>query len=120
MADFNRDNKFGKKGPKRFDNNSSSRFGRDDSPRFGGRSGGQFERRDNERSFEKRMFNVTCAKCGNDCEVPFKPTGNKPVYCSNCFRKDDNYGPKQQGPSKSEFDEINAKLDKIMEALDIE
>lgn len=35
----------------------------------------------------RRMFPVTCADCGKDTEVPFQPRGDKPVYCSDCFRK---------------------------------
>lgn len=31
------------------------------------------------------MHQAICAECGNSCEVPFKPRGDKPVYCSNCF-----------------------------------
>jgi CxxC-x17-CxxC domain-containing protein len=31
------------------------------------------------------MHQATCAECGKDCEVPFRPSGDKPVYCSNCF-----------------------------------
>jgi CxxC-x17-CxxC domain-containing protein len=33
------------------------------------------------------MFSATCAECGKSCEVPFRPTGDKPVYCSYCFSK---------------------------------
>ena len=29
---------------------------------------------------------VTCADCGTECEVPFVPRSNKPVYCNDCFR----------------------------------
>ncbi len=32
------------------------------------------------------MFAVTCASCGNEARVPFQPRGDKPVYCSGCFR----------------------------------
>lgn len=32
------------------------------------------------------MNKAICSECGNACEVPFKPTGDKPVYCSDCFR----------------------------------
>ena len=31
------------------------------------------------------MYRATCAECGKDCEVPFRPSGEKPVYCSECF-----------------------------------
>jgi CxxC-x17-CxxC domain-containing protein len=33
------------------------------------------------------MFEAICADCGNACKVPFNPTGEKPVYCSDCFDK---------------------------------
>lgn len=36
---------------------------------------------------ETTMFRATCSECGNSCEVPFRPTGDKPVYCNNCFGK---------------------------------
>jgi len=35
----------------------------------------------------RQMFPVTCAECGKDTEVPFEPRGDKPVYCSDCYRK---------------------------------
>ncbi len=31
------------------------------------------------------MHKTTCSECGNIAEVPFKPNGDKPVLCSNCF-----------------------------------
>jgi CxxC-x17-CxxC domain-containing protein len=34
----------------------------------------------------REMFPVTCAACGKDTQVPFKPTGSRPVYCEDCFR----------------------------------
>jgi CxxC-x17-CxxC domain-containing protein len=30
---------------------------------------------------------VVCAQCGTDTEVPFQPRGDRPVYCSDCFRQ---------------------------------
>ena len=35
----------------------------------------------------RQMFPVVCAECGKDTEVPFEPRGDKPVYCSDCYRK---------------------------------
>src|SRR5262245_43722485 len=35
----------------------------------------------------RQMFAVTCAACGKETEVPFKPRGDRPVYCNDCFRK---------------------------------
>ena len=36
---------------------------------------------------QREMFPATCAECGKDTEVPFEPRGDKPVYCSDCYRK---------------------------------
>lgn len=35
----------------------------------------------------RQMFPAVCAQCGKETEVPFQPRGDKPVYCSDCFRK---------------------------------
>jgi len=35
----------------------------------------------------RQMFPAVCAECGKDTEVPFQPRGDKPVYCSDCYRK---------------------------------
>ncbi len=45
----------------------------------GGSSSGYGERRPRE------MFEATCANCGKTASVPFRPSGSKPVYCSDCF-----------------------------------
>jgi CxxC-x17-CxxC domain-containing protein len=31
------------------------------------------------------MHPAVCAQCGNDTMVPFRPRGDRPVYCSDCF-----------------------------------
>ncbi|MBN1689891.1 MAG: zinc-ribbon domain containing protein [Dehalococcoidia bacterium] len=33
----------------------------------------------------RQMFKATCARCGAECEVPFEPRQERPVYCSNCY-----------------------------------
>ena len=33
----------------------------------------------------REMFTATCAGCGREAQVPFRPSGDKPVYCSDCF-----------------------------------
>ena len=35
----------------------------------------------------KQLHTVTCMKCKRETQVPFKPTGIKPVYCRECFQK---------------------------------
>ena len=115
--------------------NKTNRFSKRDSGRSGGR-GSDFE-----------LTEVICDKCGRKCDVPFKPTGGKPIYCRTCFREnslseskdssksfskkrfDDNFESKtsnrfesrgQSSPDAEELQKINRKLDKIMKALKIE
>ena len=35
----------------------------------------------------RQMFAVKCATCGKDTQEPFEPRGDRPVYCSDCYRK---------------------------------
>lgn len=117
MGNFNRDNRGG-----------------------GGRSFGGGRGRDyNDRGFgggrgDREMFKTTCSNCGRECEVPFKPTGAKPVYCNDCFktmggadRRSDDRAPRRsfenrdnggsRPQSNEKFDELNAKLDRILKIL---
>ena len=50
---------------------------------FGGgnRGGGGGFRR------EREMHDATCAECNKKCQVPFKPSGDKPVLCKDCYMK---------------------------------
>lgn len=100
---------------------------------FGGRGGGG-------RGFggdrgRPQMHQATCADCGNRCEVPFKPTGDKPVFCSNCFessgrgmsrpnreqarpRFDERSKSNEDHQAiKSQIDRLESKLDKILRIL---
>ncbi len=51
--------------------------------------------RRNERGFSgggssygqpREMYPAVCAQCGKPTEVPFQPRGDRPVYCSDCYR----------------------------------
>lgn len=35
----------------------------------------------------RQMYDVVCFDCGKDTQIPFKPTGDRPVYCKECFTK---------------------------------
>ena len=35
----------------------------------------------------REMHKATCSECGQECEVPFKPTQGKDVFCKECYRK---------------------------------
>ncbi len=44
-------------------------------------------RKQNSRGGERQMYDAICASCGAPCKVPFEPRTDRPVYCSDCFRK---------------------------------
>jgi CxxC-x17-CxxC domain-containing protein len=71
MDKFNKGKKFG--GGRSFGGGS-----------FGGGRGGF---RDGRNGGRPPMFKATCSKCGRDCELPFRPTGERPVFCSTCFEE---------------------------------
>ncbi len=79
-------------------------------------SRGRGNRRDSQRT------RVTCSACGKECEVPFKPTSSKPVYCDECFSKtnDRSGSVSLKNDYSHEFDVINEKLNKIMKVLEID
>jgi len=53
---------------------------------FGDRREGGFRRGGFDRG-PREMHKATCADCGEECEVPFKPTEGRPVYCRECYQK---------------------------------
>lgn len=81
------------------------------------------------------MHRAVCSNCGKNCEVPFEPTGNKPVYCNECFKKNspraDSRKFQDRGPRRPDFERrnesrpqnnvqfemINRKLDEMMQIL---
>src|SRR3989344_9471013 len=93
MGDFK---KFGRKG----DTFTRGRGGR---PSFQSRPG--FNRGGDER---REMFKAVCAECGRPTEVPFRPSGDRPVYCKECFaamgpqdRNDRPFVKRDNGPRPS-------------------
>ena len=38
------------------------------------------------RGVPRELFAATCARCGRETQVPFRPNGTRPVYCADCFR----------------------------------
>ena len=98
------------------------RFGGRSSGGFGGRGrgGGGFGRDRDRRPAE--MHDVVCDKCGKECQVPFRPSGDKPVLCRDCFRQGGGGSSRNSGLSSGispeQFNQLNAKLDKIIEILE--
>ena len=113
-----------------FDRNNNSGGGRHGRRDFGGD--------------RPRMYDAVCSSCGKDCQLPFRPSGDRPVYCSDCFsktngseprrsfdrndRRDDRGGNRppfrkfdNNGSGKSlrklQFEALDAKLDRIINLL---
>ena len=70
--------------------------------------------------FRERTFTrVTCSNCSKECEIPFKPSGGRPVYCKECFSKRkqnsqfstsrDNRPEERTFPQKRHFDKRQSK-----------
>jgi CxxC-x17-CxxC domain-containing protein len=118
--------------------------------RFGGYGGG-FNRRDGGRGGfgggrdrgPVTMHQAICDQCGKPCEVPFRPTSGKPVYCNACFggkkefgnnRGGDRFPQKNYDSHKPDFgsnisrgnnDEVkkqleilNVKMDRLIKAVE--
>ncbi len=75
---------------------------------FGGRPsfGGSKPWEKNDRGFggdrgRADMHPAVCGECGKSCEVPFRPNGEKPVFCNDCFggNKNDDRGSRDTRPS---------------------
>jgi CxxC-x17-CxxC domain-containing protein len=124
MGNFNKFSK-GPRGGKGFAGGKSFGGGQ----RFGGHGDGP-----------RQMFPAVCDKCGQSCEVPFKPSGDRPVLCNNCFKgssdRGNKFAPKSFGRdnrdnsfnrapapaqaggiSKAQFDALSAKVDRILAIL---
>ncbi|MFH1641520.1 MAG: CxxC-x17-CxxC domain-containing protein [Nanoarchaeota archaeon] len=91
------------KSRRHFEDNSKSRH-----------SIGEPNRNNGDRS---EFTTVTCSSCNSECKVPFRPTQGKPVYCRDCFSKNNKVSIEKF--SERDIDIINQKLNKIMKALDI-
>ncbi len=114
MANFERDFKPKGRGSRK---QSGRDFNRSDSGHSRSRDSDRYGSRE-QRASQAEMTTVTCDSCKTKCEVPFKPTSSKPVYCSECFKKNKN-SPRSSDSGKG-LSEINQKLDKIMKALEID
>lgn len=64
---------------------------------------------------DRSMYKAVCAECGQSCDVPFRPTGDRPVYCSRCF--DEKGRPDSRSSSgldlrRSDFRNRNERYDR--------
>ena len=55
---------------------------------------------------------VTCADCGTECQVPFVPRTDRPVFCSDCFRQNKPQDSGNDGYSKNDRDSRYSRNDR--------
>ncbi len=143
MGDYNKGGGFRGKNTDRGGTHGKP-FGRPgvgDGKRFGGSSAPHDGR-------PRETFRATCDSCGASCEVPFRPTGERPVYCRECFAKNggparaphapgrtfgapqyERFTPRHTAPTvrhdgaelaslKKQLEAVNAKLDKVLSFME--
>lgn len=69
----------------------------------------RFNRDFRRQSFGPReMHKAVCSSCKKECEVPFKPTEGRPVFCRDCFLKSKGKAPepKKEATESEESDEF--------------
>jgi len=114
--------------------------------RFGVGRGGPRGKAIGQPRFDQQLHQATCSVCGNTCQVPFKPSGDRPIFCRDCFRKEGGGGPErggrferggrppfqrperfeqrapagalESGQMMRELEKINDKLDRVLKAME--
>jgi CxxC-x17-CxxC domain-containing protein len=104
--------------------------------KFGRPHGGNDRPFNKNNSFgPKELYDAECENCHKRCQVPFRPNGKKPVYCSDCFKREER--PQQDrfeqrpferrerpsGPTSSpapdrRIDDLKRQLDAVQATLD--
>jgi len=74
-----------KKGGSKSSFEGKKSFGGDKKHGAARKYGGNKGQGDRNTGSSSELFSATCSECGKRCEVPFRPSQDKPVYCSDCF-----------------------------------
>jgi CxxC-x17-CxxC domain-containing protein len=49
---------------------------------------------------DRTLYKIICADCNKQCEIPFKPSPDRPAYCKECFSRRKNssnsFNPRQE------------------------
>jgi CxxC-x17-CxxC domain-containing protein len=106
----------------KFDRNrggfGGSRFGGRGGDRggFGGGRGGRGGDRGGFGGGRSEMHKAICAECGDACEVPFRPSGDRPVLCSSCFKGSSDRGDSRRD-DRGSFDRPRFEDKKMFDAV---
>jgi CxxC-x17-CxxC domain-containing protein len=63
-----------------------------------------------------QMHDATCSECGRKCQVPFMPSNDKPVYCSECFTNRGG-GQTSDRPERREYEKPRFQDKKMFDAV---
>ena len=76
-------------------------------------------RNDSQKDQPNESAIVTCADCGRECEIPFVPKHDRPVYCSDCFKHnkprglDDQRRDNYQNHNNQRNEKYSPKMEKL-------
>lgn len=82
------------------------------------RDGKRYEKRNITFQSERQMHEALCDSCGETCEVPFEPKGDRAIFCEKCFGANRPLGGSKHTQREDKLDMINAKLDRILNILE--
>lgn len=88
----------------------------------GGNRNGGFKQNGPRTSFHKKpweggsreqvqLYKATCDECHKTCEVPFRPSQDKPVFCNDCFGSKRDSGRESFDRPRRSFDKPNVYSD---------
>ncbi len=117
-----------------FRNGGTNRFGGGHGGHGGGFANrGKFGGRGNDRG-PVVMNKAVCDECHKPCEVPFRPTAGKPVYCNACFGGKKDVSNTFKTPPRTDFgndikkvsgeeikkqiEVLNVKIDKLVKVIE--
>ena len=80
------DRSSGYRGPRDDRSSGYNRDSRSGGSRFNRNDNGSRFNRGSEDNQSRETYKATCGDCGNECQIPFKPKYDRPVYCKKCFQ----------------------------------
>lgn len=70
---------------------------------------------------DRPVFDAVCSGCGKSCQVPFRPSAGKEVFCDNCFGKMKGGDSFSRNESRGEFPRVSGgqNIDAVVRQLQV-
>ncbi|TSC84650.1 MAG: hypothetical protein G01um101413_34 [Parcubacteria group bacterium Gr01-1014_13] len=81
----------------------------------GNKHGGKRGFGDRDSGRPAMMHKATCSNCSKECQLPFRPNGNRAVFCSTCFEDQKNENPDRA--ERKSFGKPRFEDKKVFEAV---